>query len=138
MWPTILTLTGLVVDIIGAFILAVEAIGVDRVRDWRGRLWGDSWTTPIIGWVVTGAILFWLVRAGLYPLEEWWFRGATAFGILLGVGIAMIGILELTERFMSAAELSTRRRAAGLLGFTLLAAGFALQFAGTLWGALAK
>ena len=146
-----LSLFGMIVEIIGALLLAVEAIGVDRVSNWaessnsvagamangvRGRPRG----TTVVAFVFIAAAYFiggltsekfdWLATKAGY------WRGAVGF--LIGLFISYltlegfrIGLLSLT-RLLKRVSRMTKLRTAAIYGSLLLVAGFLLQFLGTL------
>jgi len=136
-------------DIIGAFILAIDAIGVDRVHGWgmRIKISITEDRTNSIGCLVSIALIgvaFWL---GILTLEGTVDRdlptrlssfgkmlllimvggifGAATARLFLGISWAL---LTLQNR--------ARRQAVGILGFSVLAIGFILQSVGLIWQGL--
>lgn len=152
---TSLTLAGLIIDLVGAFILSVEAIGIDRVQAWGDALrlfpnapraaGSSTFTDPrrILSGVLGGfgsAVGYWTYQ---YVAKHF----ATGVAVqmasaVLGAIAGMAGSLVVLAGcramalFLLHAQARARRQSAGTLGFAFLAIGFALQFAGTLMSAL--
>lgn len=159
----VLQLVGMLIEIVGAFILAADAIGLNRLRKWVKSLThitaqlsqkeasNDSILKPSAARLVyTGIIAAgsgfgsWL---STHPptwasyIPNWLFR---AFSIVAGGLCGMLiffvvvySILALIG-FINMVEVRARKRRAGLIGFLLLLVGFVSQFIGALGQALLK
>ena len=151
MGPAVVTLSGLVLDIIGAFVLAIEAIGLDRVQEWGRRLTAfiESQRTRLVNQGVAVLVLFVMITSGIFTsnLHQAGTTNRIAIGllwvllaILLTYAISFIlgSIAHNLGAILLALQARARRQSVGLLGFGLLLVGFLLQFIGTLWGALAN
>jgi hypothetical protein len=141
MWPTIFTLTGLLADIAGGFILSIEAIGAHRVKEWGTRLLRSSY----FGWLLAASFVASLVLA-IFTLDRFAIKNDflqifIVLVISIGSALTLLLIVEAIERTGHALIILGERariNAVGLLGFGLIAAGFVLQFVGTLWSAFEK
>jgi len=152
---TSLILFGLILDIVGVFILSVEAIGVDRVQKWgkAARLFPfaprppEKSTFSDPARFVSGA--FAALGGGVGFLIYQRLPQSYRDDALLRFGFAALGSIascaalflflvacRALAMLLLDAQLRTRRKAAGLFGFVLLAIGFILQFAGTLLAAI--
>jgi hypothetical protein len=158
------TLSGLCFDLLGAFLLAAEAIGLDTIRAWRERLLdqpafilSSSKTVDIarraqkarLPWVPQLAIGFGSgVGAGVggfvaLALKQTGWSTLAPLGLIVGgvVGAfsldAVVSLLRASSSFFIWVQESVGRGTIGVAGFVLLAAGFVLQFIGSLGQALA-
>ena len=153
---TIIILSGMALEIVGALLLAIDAIGVDRVRNWAGGptvvrriLSGVSPETKRHSAILVAFILVVVAYAlGGYAAAklDWLFDGNPgmqgALGFLVGLGVALSALelfrfllLGITAVLLSATGMAERRTAA-ILGAVLLVVGFSMQFFGTLTLAL--
>jgi hypothetical protein len=150
-----LSLAGMMVEILGALLLAVDAIGIVRVNKWAeapgsvaskfadlfsGR---PNWATLVAVLLVVMATLI----AGFVGMQfEWLAKRMGPWGnavrLLLGVSIGILsmevvhrGLLLLT-RLMHKASSMTEERTAGIYGALMLIVGFALQFLGAVGQAM--
>ena len=156
----ILILFGFLFEISGSFILAAEAIGLDKFERWianlsrtRDEMMGKSerkGTTFLdpsrfiasLGAAAGGAFGYWISpHLPKWPAENL----ISAFiGGLAGVACGMliyIGTIRTLKSIIFALrniESRTRIHAVGLLGFGLLFLGFCLQFIGTLIDGLTR
>jgi len=161
-WSVLLTLlpvlVGLILELAGAFLLAVEAIGIDRIRDWR-RLGAEraSWVlepkkTGMMARRSLEARLRWLptilvgtasglgaYAGGGLALFVKQHAGPAWLSILAGlagitVGAFFIDAVVLVLRgitfLLGSVEASAERRTIGISGFFFLAVGIALQVFG--------
>ena len=152
-------MAGLSVEVVGAFVLAAEAIGIERIHSWADSLSrtraemagtkprrGSTFLDPKrfiagLGSAGGGAFVFWLWLSFRVPpwLPE---IAATAdavvagglagaiFGVVLYLGA--LSTLRTGVHVLKRLEARVRFRAVGLLGFGLLFVGFMLQLIGTL------
>jgi hypothetical protein len=153
----ILILVGLTIEIAGAFVLAADAIGLDRLVHWasnlrevRGALTGAKpWARSTFldpnrflsalgsaGGVAIGA--YWVMPLLMsYPK---WLRvplaavigggGGGLVGLALSISVPIV--IQTIASALLRLESRARVHAVGVLGFGLLFLGFSLQFAGTL------
>jgi hypothetical protein len=151
----VLILSGLSVEIAGAFVLAAEAIGLERLDSWTADLSrvrdemagtqarrGSTFLDPnrfLAGFASAGggAVGYWLS----YRLTFW--PSPIAKAAAVGVGALAGGVLGVilyqgalatlraTVHALKRIEARVRVRAVGVLGFGLLSIGFLLQFIGT-------
>lgn len=157
----ILVLGGMLLEIVGGFILSVEAIGLDRLASWINSLSllhsdiaEDKKVRPffsrgsqiprIICGLCAGAgvyISVLLSRKYFIDIQQIrWYQAlymSVAGGLIGGVlGVSLLLGLEYGLRAvvfgLRRLEDKTRARSSGILGFLLLLLGFLLQFAGTL------
>lgn len=162
-FPVYLILLGYILEILGVFVLAAEAIGLKRLSQWinsltklRAELTGDIDPTDSVIRPGVARIIFASICAagsgigsyyGSHP-PEWaaslpkWSAlfGAALIGALVGVALYRI-ILVAMKLIVSAlilVESRTQRHASGILGFIMLLIGFILQFSGTLGDSLAR
>lgn len=162
----LLMLVGLIFEIFGAFILAVDAIGLERFDGWIAQLrglraeiagekkrGGSTFSDPrrfIAGIASAAGSVAGFTVFHYFPLWTAQFSNtATHFAAALigSVFAAVLGVFLTWAILMSLHMLSTflqklRNRAeihaVGLLGFGLLFAGFVFQFSGTLGDMLIK
>lgn len=163
---TLSSLAGLCFNLIGAFLLAAEAIGLETIHSWQDRVIDRP--TNILSTTKTAEMA---QRAKTSNLR--WLPGA-AIGLASGVGSAagtfaalslkhlilptwfpLIGILaggiagaffidlvvfmlRSASAFLLWVQNTAGRGTIGITGFILLAIGFVLQFVGTLTQALLK
>jgi hypothetical protein len=145
--PTIISLAGLVFDILGAFILGVEAIGPDRVQQWGLSV--KTYLTderreraiPLVTLILLNAIVWTGIILTAEPTYPVWWDNLVIDILLAAVGSSLIltGLAFACAKlgaFLLDIQSRVRRRAAGLLGFAFLGTGFVFQFTGTLWQAL--
>jgi hypothetical protein len=149
-----LSLTGLVLDISGAFVLSLDAIGLDRVHAWTERFVqlrseieepnkpiGLRHPARFISAIGAGA------GAGIGPLLHNYFMkdqswvSIVLFSFLGGISAVMIGfgiifIIRFVSILLTKIERKARERTVGGIGFVLLILGFLLQFVGTTLQAL--
>lgn len=150
-------MAGLSVEVVGAFVLAAEAIGVERIQSWAANLSrtraemagteprrGSTFLDPNrfivgLGSAGGGAFGYWLsFRVPAWPSEiaakaAVVVAGALAgaiFGVVLYIGA--LATLRTGAHALKRLEARIRFRAVGLLGFGLLFVGFVLQLIGTL------
>ena len=140
----ILVLFGLLIEVTGAFFLAAEAIGLERIQFWadvvvdllgRARLWS-------FGLVLMFLYVFALALSTRYRVSEIidgrkagyppWMSVSAVFLVIVYISILSFWLLNSLPRFLLFAKTSTERRSAATLGFLLLFIGFLLQFTGTL------
>lgn len=144
-------------EIIGALLLAIDAIGVDRVKKWadgpalvrRLLLSGvqpemrrapgllAAFILVVIDYILGGyaaARLDWLFDG--YPRKQ------GALGFLVGLAVALSALelfrfllLGITNALLSVSSMAERKTAA-ILGAVLLVVGFSMQFSGTLTQAM--
>jgi len=146
------------IEIVGAFILAADAIGVVRIRAWskmlndargdldhpdnpnknesrrkRGRRW-NFFLTLVVTLAATGTVSYFANLAKDTPHVVIW-------TIALGTGIACAGgvaaavvvlrvLFRRSEYFLSFVANKTDIKAAGAIGFGLLLIGFVFQLSG--------
>lgn len=149
----ILNVIGLLVEIIGAFVLAAEAIGVERIQSWAINLSktaaemeglklrrGSTFLDPnrfIAGFGSCGGVAFGYWLSSYLPSETVVkyiaILGGAMAGAFLGVflHIGGIAILRIASTALKHLETRVRFRVIGLLGFSLLFIGFVLQLIGT-------
>jgi hypothetical protein len=162
-FPVCLILLGYILEILGAFVLAAQAIGLNRLSQWinsltriRAELSGDIDPTDSIIRPGVARIIFASICAvgagigsyyGSHPpkwaatFPTWAARfGAPLIGALVGVVLYRIILvaMKLTVNGLLLVESRTRRHASGILGFIMLLIGFILQFSGTLGDSLAR
>ncbi len=157
----LVTLVGLLLDLVGAFLLAVEAIGLERIRSWQDRwvngpvavLSGDkemderaairawAWLPGLFGTVASGAGAGagTAVALALDTLGRSKWNGVVGavLGGLVGFGAFPVAVrlFRSVSRLVDQIEESTKKKGAvGLIGFLLLAFGFVFQAVGTLVG----
>jgi hypothetical protein len=154
----IITLVGLLVEIVGAFVLAAEAIGLHRISAWvralslfRARSAGrrkeapDSALHPnaqrICVACTSGIGAGFGSYLGTHPPSFVSHIPRLAFGLsaaALGGVVAVFAyqiiliICAIAIRLLLVVERRTRNRTVGVVGFVLLFLGFVLQFVGTL------
>lgn len=153
-------LIGLCFDLVGAFLLAAEAIGLETIRSWQEKaidrpiyILGISKAIEMdrrademkLSWLPSAAIglasgiggaagLFMALSFKQLGLPSW----VPYLGILVG-GIAgaffidlIVFLLRSASRFFVWIQDSAGKGTIGLTGFVLLAIGFLLQFIGGL------
>ncbi len=153
----ILILAGLSVEVVGAFVLAAEAIGVERIHSWADNLSrtrakmarteprrGSTFLDPNrfiagLGSAGGGAFGYWLsfrvppwlpeIAAKAAAVVAGGLAGAI-FGVVLYLGA--LSTLRTGAHVLKCLEARVRFRAVGLIGFGLLLVGFVLQLIGTL------
>lgn len=157
-WTVYLNLFGLTLEIVAAFILAIESIGLDRVSRWAGIITAlrhksfefekDHPPKPIsiegiVATLPSGATAFAVASFFYFKLEEvneaingWWVIPLCALVGGLTAGLLSLVVAELTVRVFKYSaigllklELSTREGKSGVIGFLVLLIGFLLQFA---------
>jgi hypothetical protein len=158
---TTLVLLGYVLDLAGSFILAAAAIGLERIGrvterlEWlRGRLsdnrpeerrfdWRDParWTAGIASMLGIGLVM--LVVQHRFPQalksRSWGIVvSLSAGGLASIIGVGFVFLVRLSLRGLRSVDEKTRNGSAGAFGFALVFLGFALQFFGTLLGALTR
>jgi len=156
----VLILIGLLVEVCGAFLLAVEAIGLDNIKAWRQRtLIGPSYVLeaqhPVeiqrraekeqlrwLVWIIIclpsgvgGAVGTAISLSTRFNLPRWFI---VPVGLIIG---ALVGaflpdgvrflLIGLTNVFTKIEE-SSKKGTIGLIGFIILASGILMQFVGTL------
>lgn len=156
-------LIGMLVEIVGAFILAADAIGLSRLRKWvkslahiteqlsRNEKSNDSILKPSAARLIYAAITAtgsgfgsWLSihpPAWASSIPHWLFVAISLVagglcGMLIFFGV-VYSILALIG-FINVVEVRARKRRAGLIGFLLLLVGFVFQFIGAFGQALYK
>ena len=153
----IITLTGMLIEIIGAFVLSAEAIGLDRLAAWiralslfRNRSSGREQSPPdsalrpnaqrILMACTCGTGAGFGTYLGTHPpgFASHWPR--LSYGLLAALlgGIVSVLVYQVVLvacsciiSLLLAVERRTRSKTVGVVGFLLLLAGFILQFAGT-------
>jgi hypothetical protein len=150
-----LSLVGMIAEIVGALLLAVDAIGVERVNRWAeapgnvaSKLADGFSIRPTLSSLVAIVlvILLLMVDVLIGRRLEWLIEWAGPWGgplkLVLGISFGFTGMallyrgLLLLTRMLHKASTMTEERTAGIYGSLLLVTGFALQFAGTLDQAL--
>lgn len=152
----ILILCGLLFEVTGAFVLAAEAIGLERLERWIAKLSrtraemageqarrGSTFLDPnrfICGFGSAAGVAFgyWVSLhlpewpANLEKLAAIAVGGLSGavFGVLIYRGTLVT--LQVVVRALQRIESRVRLHAVGVIGFGLLAFGFCLQFIGTL------
>lgn len=154
---TVMILLGYVFELVGSFILAATAIGLERIEalthrlEWlRGRLedkrpedskfeWNDParWTAGI-GAALGSGLSVVLVESHFRNEPRLWqylihlgtavLAGTMVLAFIFLVRLSAIGLRSIDER--------TRAGSVGGLGFAFLFFGFVLQFLGTLLSAI--
>lgn len=157
----VLAIVGMCIEIVGAFILAADAIGLERIRIWTSRIMnalddlenpdkptkkefrrsrGRRWhflLTLTITLVVTSSVVYFADIGKETPKVVLW-AVALGTGIACG-GAAVAGAMLLrvflgrSADFLIFIENETRIRAAGTIGFGLLLLGFVFQLSGTMF-----
>ena len=155
------TSTGLLVELLGGFFLAAEAIGLDRIRSWRnaGRvplhILGTHRTVEMIDRANNlgvrhmpailvgigsglgsgiGCALALAIKTHLPGASKWALLSGLLMGGLVGA-FALDGvalILNVSLRALDWIESRARQGTIGLIGFVVLALGILMQFAGSL------
>jgi hypothetical protein len=154
------TLVGLTFELAGAFLLAAEAIGLDRIRAWKEQ-WLDRPTYILsprqtleiarrakerwLRWLPslaigvacgTGAgIGTWLAQsAEVLGGSRWFAVPCILGGGLVGMVVpdAAVFVLRSASRLLDQVQLSAGKGTIGLLGFVMLALGLILQALGVL------
>ncbi len=153
----VLQLIGMAVEILAAFMLSAEAIGLSRLDSWTrsltqvtGELSGqanpsDSLKSPSVGRIIFTIIVATGSGAGGWfggSSRTWFPHVPTLLLLLLGgvvgaiTGVVLLYVVVYTSlaviTFLKAIESYTQRRIVGVIGFLLLLLGFMLQFIGTL------
>lgn len=153
----ILQLSGMLIEIVGTFILSVEAIGLDRFQKWiesltmiREQLSGKQKSNDSVRKPSAARIIFATICAIGSGFGSWlgthpplWAARFPSWVVLLTsiilAGLAGVILFHVILYIMLAVvsalhtvELRTRTRTAGLIGFLLLLVGFVIQFVGTL------
>jgi hypothetical protein len=159
LFGSLITLFGLVVEIFAGLILAIEAIGLDRVARWIGSISlaqeeiagkrkerEDSSRDPgpkriyraTLGALIGGFGAWFGSFAHTWDVRGWMY---VAFALAGGVAGGLIGVGFLFSTvyglrgiiwLLRFAEERAQRKAVGVIGFGLLFVGFILQFVGTL------
>jgi hypothetical protein len=145
MTASILTLTGISLEIIGSFILSIEAIGFGRIEAWIQSLKMIGFRSTkhplapgelpksnlVLMWMVgfpVAMVTFFLIthfNLGWYSwiLVLFQFIAIYVLNRLASAGLARIAkLLKLLEE-------KTQQRQAGILGFLFLLVGFMFEFA---------
>jgi hypothetical protein len=150
-------MAGLSLEIVGAFVLAAEAIGVERLDSWAANFSraraemagtqprrGSTFLDPnrfIAGLASAGGVAFgyWLsFRVPPWPSDIAAKAAAIVGGGLAGgvFGVVLyqgaLATLRIGVHALRRLEARVRFRAVGVLGFGLLFVGFVLQLIGTL------
>jgi hypothetical protein len=146
-------LSGLLIELLGVLFLSIDAIGIERVRNASASLlWfrkfivskhpTNTFLSParfyvgIIG--PLGGTVTLLVAS--HPPNLIAGLPFVLFAIIVLVAgalftaflvIAIPGTIFLLARFLAYLDASTERKTAGIVGFSVLAVGICLQFAGT-------
>ncbi len=160
-----LSLVGILLEVIAGFILAIDAIGMDKIRRWRRLLLLVPRQKPSLLAAVAGlalmstALLFGFLTVAVLVINvalsggvlekdhlvlkdslAWLTAGGrnlfTASQIVLAVLAMVMGITFGVSRLLRRLEMLADRRAAGVLGFSIFCVGASLQFIGTLLPAL--
>lgn len=139
-----LVLAGLYLTVVGSFLLAMEAIGVERVRRAnRATAWmlGSRYETPhalllALGMLLAVGVGYWRVRINAPSLPLQW---PPSLEVLAAAGLvtpflvfAPVVTVHLLRVILNSALHANRVGVAGLGGFALVAAGSALQAAATI------
>lgn len=141
-----LQLAGIAVEIVGGFILAIDAIGLDRVQRWADALrrlprsmttvdYRDSYAyrqeykQDFRSESERNRIGDALAAYGAVYMEVAWLA-------FMMIAMLPLGILMLIAFGLRYAAEKAKRNASGVIGFSVLTVGFLLQFAGTLIGGL--
>lgn len=160
MKPYYLILLGLFVEIVGGFILASDAIGLDRVKRWATDLHnydnlvsnkkteGGGFLSPVRITIGVACVLGLVIAI---PVSDKLNGGATSPspGVVLTVWLGsvlasmlVIFVITVIVRFavnlLQRLQHSMESHNVGVFGFVLLFLAFLLQFAGTLWDSFAR
>jgi hypothetical protein len=161
--PHIAILAGLTVEVAGAFVLAADAIGLDRLERTaaaflrvEGELTGAREPTDSLRHPGAARIALALICAGGAGVGSLfgthppiWALGMPRILVVVGacllggaVGLALYWAALTTLRAavgaLQAVELRAKGRGVGVLGFSLLFIGFVLQFFGTFADGLSR
>jgi hypothetical protein len=160
------SLIGLCFDIVGAFLLAAEAIGTERIRSWKehsldhpGFVLAPHKTAEVqqraeklkLRWLPAAAMgISSGIGAGFgsyialaikeLGAPQWLPFVGIVLGGLAGAFLidASVLLMRSISRFLVWVEESAGKGTIGLAGFVLLSVGFMLQFVGTLAQAIAR
>jgi hypothetical protein len=162
----VFVLAGLVAEIIGGFILALDAIGLERIARWvaslrrtREEMAGEqvrkrsTFTDPnrfiagigaasggAAGYLVSERLPVWVAHLPRIVSLIGIIMVAGVFASIIGVALyqSALFLLHHITNSLWRLEQRARIRTNGLLGFGLLFIGFLLQFVGTLGDMLRK
>jgi hypothetical protein len=153
---TWLVLVGLGVELLGALLLSVEAIGIDKVHSAITRVTSfrdfitsehptNTFLSPVRFYIAIvgplGGMLVVYFAFELYPSFSGlsYLLAVIAGGLVcLFLVVGIVFMLTLFARFLEYSEASTRNRTAGVAGFSILAVGITLQFTGTIMDGLMR
>ena len=134
---------GLILEFIGAFVLAAEAIGLRRLEGWHARLL-KSRTPSLRGNLVLGAVSIgasvMISRPAIRVLQRLWtqertFPAMVAFEVIrlstaLLASIVQAAVIVSVAFMLLRVKSWSENRTAGIIGFGFLAAAFVLQLVG--------
>jgi hypothetical protein len=142
----VLTLAGILVELVGGLLLSVDAIGPERVQRWMSSLLFLSkrvetyprqspwWLTLFLAFFVP--LVVFLIFPFLVPAQSsgWWTGLVAGFLTNFILGFLALMLLGMAS-FLKFAETNHATKRTGAIGFVILTVGFLLQFVGTIFQA---